>query len=105
MIVDCKTCPVRGLRCDDCAVTVLGAPPSAGHRAPTGPGLSAGPAWGAEPAWSTEPVCSAEVKLDAAEYKVVSMFVGAGMVNAGAAARLLARRERVPSWESAREVG
>ena len=34
MIVECATCPVRGLRCDDCVVTVLAtislAPPG-GH--------------------------------------------------------------------------
>ena len=24
MVVDCDTCPVRGLRCDDCVVTALG---------------------------------------------------------------------------------
>lgn len=123
MFVDCLTCPVRGLRCDDCAVTVLGAPPSAGHRALTGPQLSAGPqffagrawaaepAWTAEPSWFPEPVWTPRVpldtpgfQLDAAEFRVVSMFVGAGLVNAGAAAQLLARRERVPSWENAREV-
>ena len=24
MVMDCDTCPVRGLRCDDCVVTALG---------------------------------------------------------------------------------
>ena len=24
MVVDCDTCPVRGVRCDDCVVTALG---------------------------------------------------------------------------------
>jgi hypothetical protein len=93
MIVDCMTCPVRGQRCDDCAVTVLLAPGSAGRPS------------AAEPAMSTE-LMSTELLLDAAERRVVSMFVGAGMVNAGAAAVLRARRERVHQHrETVREVG
>jgi hypothetical protein len=88
MIVDCMTCPVRGQRCGDCAVTVLLAPGSAGHPS------------------AAEPAMSAELLLDAAERRVVSMFVGAGMVNASAAAVLRARRERVPQHRgTAREVG
>jgi hypothetical protein len=75
MIVDCMSCPVRGQRCDDCAVTVL---------------LACG---------------SAELLLDAAENRAVSMLVGAGLVSAGAAAGLLARREIVEHWRSVRDVG
>ena len=88
MIVDCMTCPVRGQRCGDCAVTVLLAPGSAEHPSAAGPALST------------------ELLLDAAESRVVSMFVGAGMVNAGAAAALRGRRERVQQDRgTAREVG
>ena len=88
MIVDCMTCPVRGQRCDDCAVTVLLAPGSAEHPSAAGPALST------------------ELLLDAAESRVVSMFVGAGMVNAGTAAALRARPERVPQQRgTVREVG
>jgi hypothetical protein len=75
MIVDCTTCPVRGQRCDDCAVTVL---------------LASG---------------AAELLLDAAESRAVSVFVGAGLVNAGAAAGLRARREFVAQREAFRDVG
>ena len=47
MIVDCMTCPVRGQRCDDCAVTVLRVPgsawaPLAGRRAQPATELQAG---------------------------------------------------------------
>jgi hypothetical protein len=75
MIVDCMTCPVRGRRCEDCAVTVL---------------LASG---------------SAELLLDAAESRAVSMFVGAGLVNAWAAAGLRARRESVEHRGAFRDVG
>lgn len=68
MIVDCMTCPVRGERCDDCVVTMLLAP---------------GPA---------------ELPLDAAESRAVSMFVGAGLVSAESAAGL--RVLRVPVEQS-----
>jgi hypothetical protein len=87
MIVDCMTCPVRGQRCDDCAVTALGAPGSRG-RLP----------------WP-EPALSNEVQLDAAEQRVVSLFVGAGLVSAGAVARLRARCESVQPWGTVREAG
>jgi hypothetical protein len=75
MIVDCMTCPVRGQRCDDCVVTVL---------------LASG---------------SAELALDAAENRAVSIFVGVGLVNAGAAAGLRARRESVEQWGAVSDVG
>jgi len=87
MIVDCMTCPVRGQRCDDCAVTALGAP-GAFDRRP----------------WP-EPALFNEVQLDAAEKRVVSLFVGAGLVSAGAAARLRARCESVQPWGTVREAG
>jgi hypothetical protein len=87
MIVDCMTCPVRGQRCDGCVVTALRAPGSAGHLSAAGLDLSA------------------EVPLDAAESRVVSMFLGVGLVSAGAAARFRARREIMPSWGTVRSVG
>jgi hypothetical protein len=46
-----------------------------------------------------------EMQLDAAEHSVVSMFVGAGLVSAGTATRLRARREGIQHWASARDVG
>ena len=75
MIVDCMRCPVRGQRCDDCVVTVVFAS-----------GL-------------------AELLLDAAENRAVSMFVGAGLVNAGAVAGLRACREIVEHWGAGSDVG
>jgi len=93
MIVDCMTCPVRGQRCDDCAVTVLRAHGPAEY-------LSS-----AELELSTELALSTELRLDAAENRVVSMLVGAGLVNAGAVATLRARRESVQHWGTVRDVG
>ena len=87
MIVDCLSCPVRGQRCDDCAVTVLSAAGSF-DRLP----------------WP-EPVSFNEVKLDAAEERVVSLLVGAGLVNAGAVAKLRARCESGRPWGTVREAG
>ncbi len=87
MIVDCMTCPVRGQNCDDCMVTALRAPGSINHLA----------------SWDLQP--SAGLRLDAAESRVVSMFVGAGMVSAGAVATLRAHRESVPDRGAVRDVG
>lgn len=86
MIVDCMTCPVRGRRCDDCLVTVL-RPRGSEESQPVGRQPPAG------------------VPLDAAENRVVSMFVGAGLVDAGAAARLRARIDSAQGWGSVRDVG
>ena len=63
MIIDCQTCPVRDLHCDDCMVTALAAPQGA------------------------------ELPLDVAERAAVSRFVGAGLVSAQAAAELTSHRE------------
>jgi len=88
MIVDCRTCPVRGQGCDDCVVTVLlGAPGSREFLSAAAPETSAG------------------LALDAAESKVVSLFVGAGLIQPAAVAGLCARRESVQSWGPARNVG
>jgi len=75
MIVECTTCPVRGRRCDDCVVTLFGAPGSA------------------------------ELPLDAAESRAVSMFVGAGLVSAGSVVGLSAHGEPTEHWDSVRAVG
>ena len=81
MIVDCMTCPVRDQRCDDCAVAVLLEPGRA------------------------ENLVSGELQLDAAESRVVSILVGAGLVNAGAAARLRARRDSEQHRSTVHDVG
>lgn len=82
MIVDCMTCPVRGQRCDDCAVTAL-------YSRALDDGASG----------------STELHLDAAENRVVSMFVGAGLVSARVVSTLHARRESLQPWGVVREVG
>jgi len=98
MIVDCLTCPVRGQRCEGCAVAVLGAPWTAEELRSSG-----------ERASSETPSASfAEVQLDAAESRVVSLFVVAGLVQAEAVATLRALRETeldVQDWGAVREVG
>lgn len=68
MVVDCDTCPVRGVRCDDCVVTALGHLPVVV--------LSEG-----------------ELPLDPAERRAVGRFVAAGLVTAEVADTLVARRE------------
>lgn len=87
MIVDCMTCPVRGQNCDDCAVTVLRAPRAAEHL----------------PSWDLR--SSEGLELDAAESRVVSIFVGAGLVDASAAATLRACRDNERHREPVRGVG
>ena len=68
MVVDCDTCPVRGVRCDDCVVTVLGHVP-------------------------VQVLTDGQLPLDRAERRVVSRFVAAGVVTADEANTLVARRE------------
>ena len=63
MIIDCQTCPVRDLHCDDCMVPALLAPETG------------------------------ELGLDAAERAAVTRFVEAGLVSAHEASGLQARRE------------
>ena len=55
MVMDCDTCPVRGLRCDDCVVTALGHLPVRSSSA------------------------DGELPLDAAEQRAVDRFVAAGL--------------------------
>ncbi len=77
MVIDCETCPVREVRCDDCLVTALRGLPVIS--------LGAG-----------------EMPLDAAERRAVDALVGAGMVHPDRAAMLTARRE---PWSGTRAVG
>ena len=68
MVMDCDTCPVRGLRCDDCVVTALGHLP-------------------------VVVLTDRELSLDMAERRAVDRFVAAGLVTADEANALVARRE------------
>ena len=63
MNVDCETCPVRGLRCEDCVITALFMPGSF------------------------------ELPLDSAETGAVAAFVRAGLVSVETSAGLFAHRE------------
>ena len=56
MVMDCDTCPVRGLRCDDCVVTALGHLP-------------------------VVVLTDGELSLDMAERRAVDRFVAAGLVS------------------------
>jgi hypothetical protein len=63
MQIDCETCPVKGLQCDECVVTAL---------------LTISPG---------------EVPLDAVELRAVSVFAGAGLITAEEAGSAVARVE------------
>lgn len=99
MIVDCTTCPVRGQRCDDCAVMALGGSGSAGHQ------ISLRPQASPQLSLPTESQLRADLQLDAAERRAVSLFVGAGLVNPGSVAVLRARRESAQPWGTVLDVG
>ena len=77
MVIDCQTCPVREVRCDECIVTALGGLPLV-------------------------QLGDGEMPLDEAERRAVDIFVGAGMVDVADAAMLTARRE---PWSGVRAVG
>ena len=99
MIIDCMTCPVRNRRCDDCVVTVLLAPGWAEQLPSTDSQRSTEPERSPDDQWSTW------LALDAAENKVVSILVGAGLVSAEEVPRLRAARVPVPGWGRVRDAG
>ncbi len=80
MVVDCDTCPVRHIRCDDCLVTAFAS-------LPVVPLLR---------------LAEGELPLDADEYRAVARFVAAGLVSADDAAAVTARRE---PWPGVAAVG
>jgi hypothetical protein len=71
MVVDCDTCPVRGVRCDDCLVTALGHLP-------------------------VVVLSDGELPLDEAERRAVDRFVAADLLSGEVAGMLVARREPWP---------
>ncbi len=73
MILECSTCPVRGLRCEGCVVTALAAMPVAGS-----PGLG--------------------LALDGAEQRAVRAFVDAGLIERRYAGSLRARGQPEAWW-------
>ena len=80
MVVDCDTCPVRHVRCDDCLVTALRA-------LPVVPLLR---------------LADGDLSLDAGEQRAVARFVAAGVVSADEAETLTARHE---PWSGVAAVG
>ncbi len=80
MVVECDTCPVRHVRCDDCLVTAL-------QSLPIVPLLRLAPG---------------ELVPDAAERRAVARFVAAGLVSAEEAATVTVQRE---SWTGVAAVG
>lgn len=70
--IDCETCPVRGLQCDDCMVTAF---------------LTLG---------------SGALSLDATEQRAVDVFATAGLISTEEAEAAVARPEPgVAAWASA----
>ena len=80
MVVECDTCPVRHVRCDDCLVTAL-------QSLPVVPLLR---------------LADGELPLQPAEERAVARFVAAGLVSPVEAATATARRE---PWSRAAAVG
>ena len=80
MVVDCDTCPVRHVRCDDCLVTAF-------QSIPVVPLLR---------------LAEGDLPLDAAERRAVGRFVAAGLVSADQADLVTARRE---PWSGVAAVG
>ena len=77
VVIDCRTCPVREVNCDDCVVTAIEGLPLVR-------------------------LGDGELSLDPAERRAVDVFVMAGMVDPTHATTLTARRE---PWSGARAVG
>lgn len=77
MVIDCGTCPVREVRCADCAVTTLRQLPSVR-------------------------VLDGELFPDPAERRAVEILVAAGLVARDRVAAVMARRE---PWPGSRAVG
>lgn len=66
VLIDCDTCTVRGLACEDCVVTVL-------LRAPTGEDVD-----GVQPGGG--PGAGPGVELDGAERAAIAVLAGSGLV-------------------------
>ncbi len=73
MVVDCDSCPVREVRCDDCMVMALGERPASYGQ--------------------TVPLAEGELPLDAGERRAVERLVARGLVDADHTSMLVARRE------------
>ena len=80
MVVECDTCPVRDIRCDDCMVTAL-------RSLPVVPLLR---------------LADGALPLDPAEERAVARFVAAGLVSSDEAMTVTARQE---PWSGVAAVG
>lgn len=82
VVIDCQTCPVRQVRCDDCIVTALSGLPLVRL---TNAGLH-----------------DRELPLDPAERRALGVLVDAGLVDRAHAVTVTARRE---PWSGVQAVG
>lgn len=81
MLIECRTCPVREVRCADCMVTALNAIPTSRDAALAG-----------DPA---DPPSG--LPLDRAERRAVSVLLAAGLVTSEAAHAAQAVRDPAPA--------
>lgn len=81
MTVDCDSCPVRDLRCDDCLVTALRGMPV------------------------TLPLGDGELELDLAERRTVARLVALGLVAGDHGLGALGAVARCEPWTGVRAVG
>jgi hypothetical protein len=107
MLVDCQTCPVRGVHCADCMVTALSALPIV-----TAPRPARGPV--PTPARAHRPVGVPDTSddavrtapLDRSERRAVSALLGAGLVTTATANAARAVLDPLPSAaDRARHAG
>lgn len=96
MLVDCRTCPVREKRCPDCMVTALA-------RLPVGPPSEQSRTDQSRVDQSQADQSRsrrrkpADLPLDPAERRAVSMFLAAGLVTKAGAQSLRAVPDRAPA--------
>ena len=99
MLVDCQTCPVRGVHCADCMVTALSALPivRAPRPAPApAPNASHHPLPMPDTTDTTDDVVRT-APLDRAERRAVSALLGAGLVTTATANAARAVLDPLPS--------
>lgn len=89
MVVDCDTCPVREVQCDDCLVTALRGMPVVDLGMP-------------DPEHPEHPEHPGHLDLDLAERRTAARLVAVGLVDAHQAAGATARRE---PWGTGEAIG
>lgn len=77
MIIDCGRCTVRGVACENCAVTFVTGAEIRPASAPAPPGKSQGTAT-RKPASASN--CEQVIELDAAEIRALTALANAGLI-------------------------